>query len=235
MIKRTKHKPLNAASALPTPLVTALQQVAAGQYIYIPAIESPTSRRWRDARQYQQLGYSPTDIAKYLKIEPRTVKRLLASPPPPYTHAAAAHFTTPKTQELLRRIQQHVQAGVLYVPVAVSKVEKRQQRIQHLLTLGWIPARVATHLKMNARYVNRLFQAWKSLKESEGITVVLGQPLYSVKDKQRNAVERDRKQRERIAKQQRQIEQARQRAICSDEMVTIPKVRILPLDKTGEG
>lgn len=137
MVKRTKHGPVNATKVLPPALVTALQQVAAGQHVYIPAIVSPVARRWREARQYRQLGYSITDIAQQLEIEPRAVTRLLAAPSPPYSRAVAAHFATPKARALLRRIQQHVEACVLYVPTAVSKVELRRRRIHRLFTLGW--------------------------------------------------------------------------------------------------
>jgi hypothetical protein len=45
MVRRTKHGPVNAAKVLPPALVTALQQVAAGQHVYIPAIESPVNGR----------------------------------------------------------------------------------------------------------------------------------------------------------------------------------------------
>lgn len=230
MVKRTKQGPVNAAAVLPAPLVKALQQVASGRHVYIPAVESPVARRWREARQYRQLGHSITDIAQQLEIEPRAVTRLLAAPSPPYSRAVAAHFDTPKARALLRRIQQHVEACVLYVPVAVSKVELRRRRIHRLFTLGWTPARVATHLKMNARYVDRVFQAWQTLKESEGITVVPGQPLHSAEDRQRDAVERERRQRQRRAEKTRQAELARQRAIFGDEGIEQVSVHPVPFD-----
>jgi len=230
MVKRTKHGPVNAAAVLPAPLVKALQQVVSGRHVYIPAVESPVARRWREARQYRQLGYLITDIAQQLAIEPRAVTRLLAAPSPPYTRAVAAHFDTPKARALLRRIQQHIEACVLYVPAAVSKVELRRRRIHRLFTQGWTPARVATHLKMNARYVDRLFQAWQTLKESEGITVVPGQPLYNAEDRRRIATKHDQRQRQRRAEQARQAELARQRAIFGDEGIEQVSVHPVPFD-----
>jgi len=130
----------------------------------------------------------------------------------------------------LRRIQQHIEACVLYVPAAVSKVELRRRRIHRLFTQGWTPARVATHLKMNARYVDRLFQAWQTLKESEGITVVPGQPLYNAEDRRRIATKHDQRQRQRRAEQARQAELARQRAIFGDEGIEQVSVHPVPFD-----
>ena len=77
MVQRLKHGPVNAATVLPPALVTALQQLSAGQHIYIPAIESPVARRWREARQAQQHGTSLPMIARQLGIAPRAVERLL--------------------------------------------------------------------------------------------------------------------------------------------------------------
>ncbi len=68
MVRRLKHGPVNAAKVLPPALVTALQQVAAGRHVYIPAVESPVVRRWREARRYQQLGYPITRIAQQLEL-----------------------------------------------------------------------------------------------------------------------------------------------------------------------
>jgi len=227
MVKRMKYGPVNAATVLPAPLVKALQQVVAGRHVYIPAVESPVARRWREARQYRQLDYSVTDIAMQLEIEPRAVTRLLAAPSPPNSRAVAAHFDTPKTRAILLRIQHHVEACVLYVPTAVSKVELRRRRIYRLFTLGWTPSRVATHLMMNARYVDRLFQSWQTLKESEGIIVVPGHPLHSAEDRRRDA---DQRQRQRSAEKVCQTELARQCVIFGDEEIEQVSVHPVPLD-----
>lgn len=226
MVKRTKHGPVNAAKVLPPPLVTALQQMAAGRHVYIPALESPAARRWREARQFQQKGYTIPEIAHQLDVEPHAVTRLLASPPPPASRAVAARFGTPTGKVLLRRIQQHVEACVLYVPTAVSKVALRRRRIHRLFTLGWTPARVATHLQMNTRHVHRLFHAWQAEKASEGITVIPGQPLYRAEDRRREAMERDQRHRARIAEQERRAEQARQREVFGGE---VEQVSVLPV------
>jgi len=230
MVKRIKQGPVNAATVLPASLVKELQKVASGRHVYIPAVESPAALRWREARQYRQLGYSVTDIAQQLEIAPRAVTRLLAAPSPPYSHAVAAHFATPTARALLRRIQQHIEACVLYVPAAVSKVELRRRRIHRLFTLGWTPARVATHLKMNARYVDRLFQAWQALKERDSITVMPGQPVSSAEDRRRDAVERDQRQRQRSAEKTRQAELARQCAIFGDDGIEQVSVHPVPFD-----
>jgi hypothetical protein len=229
MVRRTKHGPVNASTVLPPALVTALQQVAAGQHVYIPAIESPVIRRWREARQYQQQGYTITRIAQQLEIAPRAVTRLLALPPPA-SRTVAARFATPQGRALLRRIQQHVEACVLYVPVAVSKVDQRRRRIAGLFTRGWTSARVAAHLQMNARHVERLYQAWKAEKERDGRTVVPGRPLLTVEDRRRAAVERDQRRRARLAAQQRRAEQAREREIFGDDGVEYVSFRPVPLD-----
>lgn len=229
MVRRTKHGPVNASTVLPLALVTALQQMAAGQHVYIPAVESPVARRWREARQFQQLGYTITRIAQQLEIAPRAVTRLLASPPPA-SRAVAARFATPQGRALLRRIQQHVEACVLYVPVAVSKVDQRRRRIAGLFSRGWTAARVAAHLQMNARHVERLYQAWKDEKERDGLTVVPGRPLLTVEDRQRAAAERDQRRRERLAAQQRRTEQAREREIFGEDGVEYVSFRPVPLD-----
>lgn len=230
MVRRLKYGPVNAARVLPPALVTALQQVAAGRHVYIPAVESPVVRRWREARRYQQLGYPITRIAQQLEIAPRAVTRLLASPAPPTSRAMAAAFATPQGRALLRRIQQHVEACVLYVPVAISKTDQRRRRIAGLFIRGWTPARVAAHLQMSARQVARLYQAWKAEQEQQGRTVVPGQPLYSAEDRRRAAAEREHRRQARLADQQRRAEQARQRAIFGDGGVEYLPFRPVPLD-----
>lgn len=109
MVQRLKHGPANAAVVLPPALVTALQQLAAGQHIYIP----PVARRWREARQAQQHGTSLPMIARQLGISPRVVARLLAAPAPPTSRAVAAKFATPQGRVLLQQIHHHVEACVL--------------------------------------------------------------------------------------------------------------------------
>jgi AraC-like DNA-binding protein len=230
MVRRAKHGPVNAAKVLPPALVTALQQVAAGQHVYIPAVESPVIRRWREARRYQQLGYALPRIAEQLAIAPRAVTRLLASPPPPTSRAVAARFATPQGRALLRRIQQHVEACVLYVPVAVSKADQRRRRIAGLFIRGWTPARVAAHLQLSARHVARLYQAWKAEQEQQGRTVVPGQPLYSAEDRRREAAAREQRRRERRAAQQQREDAARQRALFGDMPVIVVSTRPVPLD-----
>jgi len=115
----------------------------------------------------------------------------------------------------------------LYVPAAVSKVELRRRRIHRLFTLGWTPSRVATYLKMNARYVDRLFHAWQVLKESEGITVVPGHPLNSAEERRRDA---DQRQRQRSAERAREAVLARQCVIFGDEEIEQVSVRPVPFD-----
>jgi len=230
MVRRLKHGPINAAKVLPPALVTALQQVAAGRHVYIPAVESPVVRRWREARQAQQRGASCGWIAQSLGLTPRAVTRLLASPSPPTSRAVAATFATPQGRAVLKRIQQHVEACVLYVPVAVSKTDQRRRRIAGLFIRGWTLVRVAAHLQMSARQVARLYQAWKAEQEQQGRTVIPGQPLYSVEDRRRAAAEREQRRRARLADQQRRAEQVRLRAIFGDEGVEYLPFRPVPLD-----
>lgn len=230
MVQRLKHGPVNAAKVLPPALVTALQQLAAGQHIYIPAIESPVVRRWREARQAQQHGTALPLIARQLGIAPRAVARLLAAPAPPASRAVAATFATPQGRALLQRIHHHVEACVLYVPVAVSAVAKRRRRLSGLFTRGWTPARVAEHLHMNTRHVARVYQTWKTEQEQHGRTVIHGQPLYTAEDRRRAAVEGDQRRRARLAAQQRQIELAREREIFGDAGVERVSIRLVPLD-----
>jgi len=123
MVKRTKHGPVNATAVLPASLVKALQRGGVGA----GGIPSGTPVAGSMA------------ISQQLEIELRAVTRLLVPPSPPYSRAVAARFDTPKARALLQCIQQHVEACVLYVPVAVSKVELRQRRIHRLFTLGWTP------------------------------------------------------------------------------------------------
>jgi hypothetical protein len=229
MVRRTKHGPVNAAHVLPPALVIALQQRAAGQHVYIPAVESPVARRWREARRYQQLGYTIPRIAQQLEIAPRAVTRLLASPPPA-SRTLAARFATPQGRALLRRIQQHVEACVLYVPVAISKVEQRRRRLSGLFTRGWTPARVAEHLHMNTRHVARVYQAWKTEQEQQGRTVIPGQPLYTAEDRRRAVAEGDQRRRARLATQQRRAEQVREREIFGADGVEYVSFRPVPLD-----
>lgn len=230
MVRRTKHGPVNAAQVLPPALLTALQQVAAGRHVYIPAVESPVVRRWREARRYQQLGHPITRIAQQLEIAPRAVTRLLASPPPPTSRAVAAAFATLQGNALLRRIQQHVEACVLYVPVAVSKADQRRRRIAGLFIRGWTSARVAAHLSLSARHVARLYQAWKAEQEQQGRTVIPGQPLYSAEDRRREAAAREQRRRARLAAQHRRAEQAREREIFGEDGVEYVSFRPVPLD-----
>jgi len=232
-VQRLKHGPVNAANVLPPALVTALQSLAAGQHLYIPAIESPVVRRWREARQAQQRGASLPMMAQQLGIAPRAVARLLAAPAPPASRAVAAQFATPQGRALLRRIQRHVEACVLYVPVAVRKVDQRHRRIQRLFSLGWTPARVAVHLHMNARHIARIFQSWKAEQEQHGRTVIPGQPLYSAEDRRRAAAEHEQRRRARLAAQQRRAEHAREREIFGDEGVERVSIRPVPLDEHG--
>ena len=86
---------------------------------------------------------------------------------------------------------------------------------------------MATHLKMNARYVDQLFHAWQVLKESEGITVVPGYPLHSAEDRRRDA---DQRQRQRSAERAREAELARQCAIFGDQGIEQVSVHPVPLD-----
>ncbi len=230
MVQRLKHGPVNAATVLPPTLVTALQQLAAGQHIYIPAIESPVARRWREVRQAQQHGTSLPVIARQLGIAPRAVERLLAAPAPPASRAMAAKFATPQGRVLLQQIHHHVEACVLYVPVAVSAVAKRHRRLSGLFTRGWTPARVAAHLQMHVRHVTRVYQIWKTKQERHGRTVILGQPLFTAEDRRRAAAECKQRHRERLVAQQRQDEQAREREIFGDRGVDRVSIRLVPLD-----
>ena len=148
MVKRMKQGPVNAVAVLPAPLVKALQQVASGRHVYKPAVESPVARRWREARQFRQLGYSITDIAQQLEIEPRAVTRSLAAPSPPYSRAVAAasedehagreaelrpHLadthTANETETLLRTLIQWQRAMLITHIDAMERLGRRLRRL----------------------------------------------------------------------------------------------------------
>ena len=230
MVRRMKHGPVNAATVLPVRLLKALQRHAAGRQVYIPATESPAARRWREAYDYHRQGHDAVSIARRLEIHPRYVAQLLAAPPPPPSRAQAVCFAGPKGRALLSRIRQHVEACVLYVPVIITAATKRRRRIHRLFTLGWTPARVATHLHMNAQYVGRLFRTWRALHEAEGRTVVVGQPLYSAADRRQAALARERRQRQRRMERAQRADASRRRALFGED-VEMVNLRPLVIDR----
>jgi hypothetical protein len=225
-----RPRPRNAAAVLPAPLLAELQRVVSGRQVYIPSIESPATRRWREAYAYHRQGHSAASIAQRVGLHPRYVPQLLAAPPPPPPRARAACFAGPRGLALLRRLQQHVQGGVLYVPVPVSAATKRYRRLARLFSQGWTPARVARQVTMHVQSVRRVFRAWRFEQEICGRTVVVGQPLMTAEEKQRRAAEQEQRRRERRAAQQQREEQARLREIYGDAEVIVVSVRPVFLD-----
>jgi DNA-binding transcriptional regulator LsrR (DeoR family) len=150
--------------------------------------------------------------------------------PRPRARAAAALFNTPAKRAVLRRVQEHVESCILYVPTAVSKAERRRQRIHRLFVRGWTTARVAKHLGMNARYVGRLYAAWASAREAEGRTVVPGKPLRSPEERAREHEAAVKRKDVRAALAQERKADAAIRAI-GEGWERPPSVRILSLGR----
>jgi len=225
-----RSRPRNAATVLPAPLLAELQRLVSGRQVYIPQPESPAARRWREAQDFHRRGYPHAWIARQLGLHPRYVPQLLAAPPPPSTRARAACFRGPRGRALLRRLQQHVQGCTLYVPVPMTAATKRARRLARLFAQGWTPARVARQVTMHVQSVRRVFRAWRFEQDICGRTVVVGQPLFTAEERQRQAAEQEQRRRERRAARQRREEQARLREIYGDAEVIVVSVRPLFLD-----
>jgi hypothetical protein len=226
-----RSRPRNAATVLPAPpLLAELQRLVSGRQVYIPKPESPAARRWREAQDYHRRGYPHAWIARQLGLHPRYVPQLLAAPPPPSTRARAACFRGPGGRVLLHRLQQHVQGCILYVPVPITAATKRARRLTRLFAQGWTPARVARQVKMHVQSVRRIFRAWRFEQDICGRTVVVGQPLFTAEERQRQAADQEQRRRERRAARQRREEQARLREIYGDADVIVVSVRPLFLD-----
>jgi len=225
-----RQRPQNAAAVLPAPLLAELQRLVSGRQVYIPMVESPATRRWREAYAYHRQGHSAASIAQRVGLHPRYVPQLLAAPPPLPTRARAACFAGPRGLALLRRIQQHVQGGTLYVPVPMTAATKRYRRLARLFAQGWTPARVARQVRMHVQSVRRVFRAWRLEQAGCGRTVVVGQPLYSAADRRRAAQAKEQRQRHRRAERAQLAEASRRRALFGED-VEMVNLRTLVIDR----
>jgi predicted transcriptional regulator len=220
-----KRGPVNAATVLPAELLPALQAMAAGRQVYIPARLSPVAARWEEARRLWTAGRSVEVIGHLLGITPRAVARLLAAPQPPRTRAAKRRFDTPERRALLREVQQYVQARVLYVPTAMSQVARRRRRMHRLFAQGWTADRVAAHLKMTPRYIGQLYEAWRRDREAEGRRVVPGQPLISLEERMREHEAAVRRKDLRAAAKRQRREDAEFHRVFGADAIRAPRVK----------